>query len=182
LAEETNFFNESSVMNKKAGAIAGALILLSLICASCTIPTGGLEVGRKAPSFSLVDLHGRQVTLDQYKGRVVMLDFWATWCAPCRQSMPALENLEKEFHEDLTLLAINLGESPEKVRSYVKLKNIQSMVLLDVDGSVGQAYRSDSIPMQVLVDQQGVVRHVQIGFAPVVQQQLRAEISKLLRG
>jgi len=167
-------------MKKKAGAIAGMLILLSLICAGCAIPTGGLEVGRKAPSFSLVDLNGRQVTLDQFKGRVVMLDFWATWCAPCRQSMPALENLQQEFRDNLSLLAINLRESPEEVRSYVKLKNIRSTVLLDVDGSVGKAYRSDSIPMQVLVDQKGVVRHVQIGYAPVVQQQLRAEISKLL--
>jgi len=142
---------------------------------------GGLEVGRKAPSFSLMDLNGHQVTLDQFKGSVVMLDFWATWCAPCRQSMPALESLQKEFQDKLSVLAINLRESPEDVKSYVKLKNIQSIVLLDVDGSVGQVYRSDSIPMQVLVDQQGVVRHVQIGYAPSVQQQLRAEISKLLR-
>jgi len=95
--------------------------------------------------------------------------------------MPALESLQKEFQDKLSLLAINLRESPEEVKSYVKLKNIQSIVLLDVDGSVGQAYRSDSIPMQVLVDQQGVVRHIQIGYAPSVQQQLRAEISKLLR-
>ena len=166
---------------KKPAGIACAIILLSLICAGCTIPMGGLEVGRKAPSFSLMDLNGRQVTLDQFKGSVVMLDFWATWCTPCRQSMPALESLQKEFQDKLSLLAINLRESPEDVKSYVKLKNIQSIVLLDVDGSVGQIYRSDSIPMQVLVDQQGVVRHVQIGYAPSVQQQLRAEISKLLR-
>jgi len=64
--------------------------------------------------------------------------------------MPALESLQKEFQDKLSLLAINLRESPEDVKSYVKLKNIQSIVLLDVDGSVGQAYRSDSIPMQVL--------------------------------
>jgi thiol-disulfide isomerase/thioredoxin len=168
-------------MEKKASAIAAVLVLQLLICASCTIPTGGLEVGRQAPSFRLVDLDGRQVTLDQFRGRVVMLDFWATWCGPCRQSMPVLENLQKEFHGNLSLLAINLRESPEEVRNYVKLRNIRSTVLLDLDGKVGQSYRSDSIPMQVLVDQQGTIRHIQIGFAPAVQQTLRAEISKLLR-
>jgi thiol-disulfide isomerase/thioredoxin len=168
-------------MKKRTTAISCVLILMLLVCASCAIPTGGLEVGRKAPSFSLADLNGRQVSLDQFKGRVVMLDFWATWCAPCRQSMPALENLQKEFHDNLSLLAINLGESPDQVRNFVRLKNIQSVVLLDADGKVGQAYRSDSIPMQVLVDQQGVVKHVQIGYAPAVQQLLRSEISKLLR-
>jgi len=95
--------------------------------------------------------------------------------------MPVLENLQKEFHGNLSLLAINLRESPEEVRNYVKLRNIRSTVLLDLDGKVGQSYRSDSIPMQVLVDQQGTIRHIQIGFAPAVQQTLRAEISKLLR-
>jgi thiol-disulfide isomerase/thioredoxin len=168
-------------MKKKTVAVSGLLLLLSLVLIGCAIPTGGLEVGRKAPSFSLMDLNGHQVTLDQFKGRVVMLDFWATWCGPCRQSMPALENLQKEFHDNLSLLAINLKESPDEVRNYVNLRKIQSLVLLDVDGKVGQAYQSSSIPMQVLVDQQGIVRHVQIGFAPSVQQELRSEISKLLR-
>jgi thiol-disulfide isomerase/thioredoxin len=168
-------------MKNSVRVLANALMLLSIICMRCTTAPEELGIGRKAPGFKLMDLRGREVSLDQYKGRIVMLDFWATWCGPCRQSMPMLENLQKEFPDNLALLAINLQESAEEVSNYAKMRNIHSTILLDLDGKVGQVYRSDSIPMQVLVDQQGVVRHIQIGFGPSVQQKLRTEITKLLR-
>jgi thiol-disulfide isomerase/thioredoxin len=95
--------------------------------------------------------------------------------------MPVLENLQKEFPSQLQLLAINLMETSEEVKNYVKSRNVRSTVLLDPDGKVGTVYGSDSIPMQVLIDQNGIVRHIQIGFGPSVPALLRSEIAKLLK-
>ena len=140
---------------------------------------GAVEVGRPAPPFQLKDLHGRQVSLDDLKGQVVMLDFWATWCGPCRITMPLLEELSQEHPNNFTLLAVNVGESPEEVVPYVKLRNIRARVLLDLEGKVGTAYESASIPMQVLIDKQGIIRHIQAGYYASMKEDLWAEIAKL---
>jgi thiol-disulfide isomerase/thioredoxin len=139
----------------------------------------GAAVGRRAPAFELKDLEGHDVTLAQFKGKIVMLDFWATWCGPCRLTMPVLEELQQEHPDAFTLLAVNLGEPPELVMPYVQRQNIQSRVLLDIDGRVGSAYGSESIPMQVLIDQQGIIRHVQMGYYPAMKDDLWDEIAKL---
>ncbi len=93
--------------------------------------------------------------------------------------MPVLEKLQREYSKDLTLLAINLEEPRDQVRNYVAGRNISSTVLLDEDGKVGQAYGSESIPMQVLIDQQGIVRRVSVGYSPALVDQLRSAIEKL---
>jgi thiol-disulfide isomerase/thioredoxin len=133
----------------------------------------------KAPSFKLRNLAGQEVSLDQYRGKVVLLDFWATWCGPCQMTMPLLERLEKENPKNMTLLAINIGESAETVRDYVRLQNVSSEVLLDEDSAVGSAYGASAIPLQVLIDKNGVIRHTHAGLGPDTIAQLRAEIQKL---
>ena len=108
-----------------------------------------------------------------------MLDFWATWCGPCRMTMPLLEKLQHEFPNDLALLAINLQEPDDVVREYIREQNISSQVLLDKEGSVGLAYGAESIPMQILIDRNGITRDIQLGFSPGMASQLRDEIQKL---
>jgi len=143
-------------------------------------PATGIEIGRPAPEFELPDLSGRAVSLAQYQGKIVLIDFWATWCSPCRLSMPLLENLQKEYPNDLVLLAVNLQEPLDEVRRYVDAQRIRSRVLLDQEGRVGSTYGSESIPMQVLIDQKGIVRDVQVGFSPSMGSRLRGEVQKLL--
>jgi thiol-disulfide isomerase/thioredoxin len=94
--------------------------------------------------------------------------------------MPLLEDLQKEYPKDLVLLAVNLQEPPDDVRRYVDRQRIRSLVLLDQEGQVGGAYGSESIPMQVLIDQKGIIRHVQIGFSPSMGARLKDEIDRLL--
>jgi thiol-disulfide isomerase/thioredoxin len=151
---------------------------ISLHCGSRS--TTGLEIGRPAPEFELPDLSGRAVSLAQYQGKIVLIDFWATWCGPCRLSMPVLEDLQQEFSSELVLLAVNLQEPLEEVRHYVERQRIRSRVLLDEEGRVGATYGSDSIPMQVLIDQKGIVRDIQLGFGPNTGARLRGEVRKLL--
>ncbi len=142
--------------------------------------TQGLEIGRPAPVFELRDLSGSAVSLTQYQGKIVLIDFWATWCGPCRMSMPVLENLQKEYPNELVLLAVNLQESRDDVRQYVSERHITSRVLLDEEGKVGTTYGSESIPMQVLIDQKGIVRDIRMGYSPDMGTHFRGEIRELL--
>ncbi len=155
---------------------------LHVQCSGSRHTPGSLGVGQEAPPFELPDLAGHSVSLQQYQGRLVLIDFWASWCGPCRLSMPMLEELQKEYPNDLVLLAVNLQEPADEVRRYVYKQRIRSVVLLDEEGRVGGAYGSESIPMQVLIDQKGIIRHVQIGFSPTMGARLKDEIDKLLRG
>lgn len=171
----------------KTKAILGSLALscaLSILVCGCSRPKpsdeGPVQVGAAAPGFSLTDLKGQQLSLDQMKGKVVLLDFWATWCGPCRLSMPVLEQLQKEYGPKLALLAINLEEPIEVVRGYVQKQNLHSTILLDSEGRVGRAYGSESIPMQVVIDKEGIIRHINFGYAPNLGERLRSEINKVL--
>ena len=158
------------------------VLVTALICSHCTRTPGTSEevtVGRPAPLFQLNDLYGREISLSQYRGKVVILDFWATWCGPCRMSMPLLEKLQEENPGSLKLLAINLEEPLDQVRDYVARQNIRSTVLLDEEGKVGRIYGSESIPMQVLIDKEGIVRDVQVGFSPRMAEKLRHEVANL---
>jgi thiol-disulfide isomerase/thioredoxin len=145
----------------------------------CPKPGEIAAIGQPAPCIQLKDLDGRLVSLSDFKGKVVLLDFWATWCGPCRLTMPVLEQLQQEHPNDFTLLAVNLGESRNQVLPFTRAQKIQSRVLLDIDERVGRAYESGSIPMQVLIDQEGIVRHTQLGAFPGWKEQLWSEISKL---
>jgi thiol-disulfide isomerase/thioredoxin len=175
---------EADRVTKSKVLVAGVILISSAIMLSgCARPPAepepALQIGREAPNFKLPALNGGEISLSQYRGRVVMLDFWATWCIPCRMTMPLLENLQKEYAGSLVLLAINLQESKDDVRDYVRRQSIDSQVLLDEDGSVGEAYGTSEIPMQVLVDKNGIVRRIQVGFSPRMASQLRSEIEKL---
>ena len=140
----------------------------------------GLRVGRPAPDFRLSDLNGNQVSLAQFRGKVVILDFWATWCGPCRLSMPVMERIQHQYTDKLALLAINLEEEKEDVRGYVQSHGITSIVLLDQDGKTGQVYGTESIPMQVLIDRDGVVRDIQVGYSSRLGDRIKEEVDKLL--
>lgn len=169
---------------KKSNFILAVAILMgaALLISGCIRPsseTPSVEIGRPAPLFKLTDLTGQEISLDQYKGKIVMLDFWATWCGPCRMTMPLLEKLQKEYTNNMVLLAINLQESEDVVREYMRQQGLSSHVLLDKKGSLGEIYGTDAIPMQVLIDKEGIIRDIKTGFSPSMISQLRAEIERL---
>jgi thiol-disulfide isomerase/thioredoxin len=169
--------------NKNILAVAPLLILTAFFSVRCIRPPSGAgeaEIGRKAPDFRLRDLSGHEVSLGQYRGKIVILDFWAEWCGPCRMSMPILEQLQEEYSGKMTLLAVNLRDSEEVVRNYVQSQNLSSKVILDPDGAVGQQYGAVGIPMQFIIDREGVVRYVLSGYDPRMKSWIKSEIDKLL--
>ncbi|HSW38437.1 MAG TPA: TlpA disulfide reductase family protein, partial [Acidobacteriota bacterium] len=170
-------------MKAKKIALGFVIICLALTFSSCKHPSyhsGPLvQIGAVAPNFSLPDMNGREISLDQFRGKVVMLDFWASWCGPCRMTMPVIERLEREYADIMVTLAVNLNEPWETVHAYVKRNDIHSQVLLDELGRIGQRYGVHGIPVNFIIDREGIVRHIQEGFDPGMESRLRREIDKL---
>lgn len=170
--------------NKKVFFGFLCVLVLTILSVQCTRPapeSGTVEIGQTAPDFKLQDLNGKEVSLDQYRGKIVILDFWQTTCPPCRYSMPVLDKLQDDYSGKLSVLAVNLGEQKEIVRKYILEQNLHSRILLDSENSVGERFGTVFIPTQFLIDQKGVVRFVMSGFDPGSSSKtLREEINKLL--
>ena len=114
-------------------------------------------VGYLAPDFSLRNLKGNYQSLDSFSGQVVVLNFWATWCVPCRVEMPSFEKLYRRYRsEGLTVLAVTLDKKSEKIiKSFVKEYELSFPVLLDEEGKVERLYPSMTIPFTYVIDRKG---------------------------
>ncbi|MBL8023817.1 MAG: redoxin domain-containing protein [Elusimicrobia bacterium] len=144
-------------------------------------PVAGDFGKNPAPGFSLQDTNGKTVSLADFKGKVVFLDFWATWCPPCRISMPDVEKLHRHFQgKPVQVLGLNLDENPEKVKRFVEQKKIPYPVLLAGDSDVARSYGVGGIPHFVLIDQDGRLVNDWSGYAPEFAGNWRALINQLL--
>lgn len=139
------------------------------------------QTGKSAGDFALKDLNGKTVALSQYRGKkVVILDFWATWCGPCRLVMPQVERYAAKHPNDVALLSINQKEDPERVAAFVKNHGMPAHVLLDIDGEVSEAYRVYGLPTLFIIDKQGTLRFKHVGFRPDLEAQLEKAIAPML--
>jgi peroxiredoxin len=141
-------------------------------------------IGQPAPNFELRLLDGGTIELAAKKDKeIVVLDFWATWCGPCRVAMPVIDRVTKEFEDQgVRLYAVNLEEEPEQIREYLKSVNLSIQVALDTDGSVAEAYKAFSIPQTVIVDKDGTVQVVHVGYSPNMEAELREQLTQLTEG
>jgi len=125
-----------------------------------SIQRGLPTMGSVSPAFHLIDLKGNQIALSDYSGKVVLLNFWATWCAPCRVEMPAMETLYQDLHkEGLEVLAISLDPQGIVVtRPFQEAMGLTFTILHDSDYLVGAAYGARTLPMTYLIDRKGIIR------------------------
>jgi len=124
------------------------------------------EVDHVAPDFTLPDLEGNQISLSTYKGRVVLLNFWATWCPPCRLEMPTMEKAYRKYRDKgFEVVAVSVDAGPKSsVKSFLRELDLSFQVLLDPDMETLRAYRGFSLPMTVVIDRQGVIRSRELGY------------------
>ncbi len=121
-------------------------------------------IGAAAPDFDLVRLDGGRVKLSAYAGKIVILDFWASWCAPCMQLMPQVDKVAKEFADQgVVLITVNLGERPEQIRTVMDRLKLSTTVLLEPDGQVAARYGATNIPLTVVVGRDGKIARVFVG-------------------
>jgi thiol-disulfide isomerase/thioredoxin len=172
LEEDLNEFERMSLLpqqNKSAGA-------------NGTIAESDPLVGKKAPSLGTKLLDGTPFDLAEYEGKVVVLDFWATWCGPCVRALPELiENMSGFSNEEAVLVAVNQGEGKKVITQFLKNKKLTDLsVAMDKNQKIGKDYQVQGIPKTVVIDQEGVIRHVHVGFSSGMGKRLKAEIKALL--
>ncbi len=140
--------------------------------------------GTAAPDFTLSDINGRKVTLSEFRGKVVLLNFWATWCGPCRAEMPALNNLYLDLKgKGLVVLAVSVDPSDKPVRSFVSEKKLGFPVLLDKEKEVYfDSYAVVGLPAAFLIDKKGMVVEKIMGEQEWDSAQMKEKIIKLLGG
>lgn len=125
-----------------------------------------LVVGKPAPDFTLTDLNDKPYRLSDFRGKVVFLNFWATWCAPCRDEMPSMEVLYRNFEKDgLVVLAVSIDRvtTTKDIPPFVKSMNLTFPVLIDSWGKTDKPYKRMGVPETFIIDQQGVIREIVIG-------------------
>ena len=126
----------------------------------------GSEIGNLAPDFQLDNLDGQSVSLSDFRGKPVLVNFWASWCPPCRSEMPFIQDVfaDKEWVEEgLVVLAIDIGESPSTVREFVKTDGLTFPVLLDITGDMSNEYRVRAIPTTFFINREGIIQDIRIG-------------------
>ena len=136
----------------------------------------------QAVDFNLKDLTGRQRSLGAYKGKVVFLNFWATWCGPCRAEIPSMERLYTELKDQgFAIVAVNSQEPLEEVSAFVEETGMSFPVLLDTTGKVGAAYGVRAIPTTYIIDPQGAIRGRMVGTRNWYSPEIISVVKELCR-
>jgi peroxiredoxin len=155
-------------------------VLLSVFAAT-SIASSGLE-GQAAPDFALKSSSGENLRLSEYRGDVVMINFWATWCGPCRQEMPLLDELYARYQRvGFNLLGVNIDDDSRRAMQMVEELGINFPVLFDARKEVSELYEVEAMPVTVLVDREGTVRYIHHGYKPGYEDTYLDQIRSLLR-
>jgi peroxiredoxin len=158
-------------------------LILAAAAASCGLAArpaaAALQAAGPAPDFTLRTMAGKNLRLQEQRGQVVLVNFWATWCAPCRQEMPHLNRLYDKYHASgFELLAVNVDDDSSKAQGVSDKLGLKFPVLFDADKKVSRLYDLNAMPSTVLIDRDGRVRHVhrgyRDGYETTYDQQIRA--------
>lgn len=153
---------------------AGVLLSVAVVLLACgnggVDSPAGVNQGNRALNFTLENLAGEEVSLSDYEGNVVVLNFWATWCPPCRAEVPDLEAAYQEHQEEgLVVLGVSVEDPARAVESFVAEMDMTYPVVLDQNGKVMRAYRAPGLPMSVVLDREGVIQARHVGFLSAEQ-------------
>jgi peroxiredoxin len=157
-------------------------LVLTLAAAGLAPRALALEPGDAAPQFAAQPIEGAEpVSLARYQGKVVWLDFWASWCTPCVTAMPMLEGLRKQLPADrFQIVAVNLDRDLDKARAFLREHPVGYPSASDPQGRIPGTFGVETMPTSFLIDRSGVIRHVHRGFRSGDMDQIRARIRALL--
>jgi cytochrome c biogenesis protein CcmG, thiol:disulfide interchange protein DsbE len=155
----------------------------ALLAAACFFAAGAQSAelkpwtGGPAPAFELKDLEGRSHKLEAYRGKVVVLNFWATWCEPCREEMPSFNRLKKSLEgKPVTLLSVNYGEGEGRIAAFLAKVPVDFPVLLDRDSQVSKAWKVRLMPTTFILGPDGRVRYFYAGERDWAEEAMRAKL------
>jgi thiol-disulfide isomerase/thioredoxin len=157
------------------------IVLLACLSTLLSFAAAADIVGQPAPDFALRSMKGPPMRLSEHLGEVVIINFWATWCGPCRQEMPLLDELYGKYQRaGLVLLSVNIDEAAEPAIEMAQTLRVSYPVLFDTRKEVSRAYDVSAMPVTVLVDRAGVVRYVSEGYKPGYEKRYTEKLRELL--
>ena len=159
---------------------APAAVAIIAMVAALAMPARALPVGTTGPEIDIADLEGHRVTLASLRGQVVVIDFWASWCACCAQQIPFLERLRLEHETGLVVLGIAEEASDESVRAFVARTGAHFAIARDARHVVADRYAPRAMPTTFILDRAGVVRFQHEGFRPEDAARMETEVEHLL--
>ena len=169
-------------MNMKLTRSSPRLLMVCLISLLCVSLAGAASVKGPAPNFTLKSLSGENLKLSEMTGNVVLINFWASWCGPCREEMPLLNALHKKYQPlGFTVLGINVEEQTDKARGFLSNYPVDFPILLDKTNEVSRQYKVIAMPTTVVVDRDGNMRYLHEGYKPGDEKKYRQMVKKLVR-
>lgn len=158
-----------------------ALIYSTIILFSHTVYSAG-ETSGKAPDFTLKSNSGKNIRLEELRGEVLFINFWASWCGPCKQEMPILDELHKRYAPaGFKVIGINVEQELDAAMSLLKKNPVSFPVLWDTDSEVSAAYNVEAMPTSILVDRNGNMRYIHRGYKPGYEELYREHIKELIK-
>jgi thiol-disulfide isomerase/thioredoxin len=153
-----------------------------LVAALLATPALAVAPAGPAPKFQLASLAGKPVNLDQYKGQVVMLNFWASWCGPCREEMPILEKLHAKYKPmGFTMIGVNVEPDSAEAAKWLKATPVTFPILFDTKSEVSKLYSVASMPSTVIIDRKGNLRWLHRGYKAGDENEYLNQIRALVR-
>ena len=176
--------NITSVLRRPARVRAGSLRVVASIAFAIVAGTASSAIApaTAAPDFTLHAMGGPNLRLKEQRGRVVMVNFWATWCAPCRQEMPHLNRLYEKYRgAGFVLLGVNVDDDTAKAAEVAAKLGVTFPVLLDTEKSVSKLYDVSTMPSTMIIDRDGKVRYVHRGYLAGYEDSYEKQIRELLK-
>jgi cytochrome c biogenesis protein CcmG/thiol:disulfide interchange protein DsbE len=159
--------------------IVRAALLALLVCAAA--PVDALDAGTKMPEIGLKDLGGAPVSVSSLAGKVVIVDFWATWCAPCREELPELQKFHKKYgSQGLVIVGVSVDKEAENIKGFVDKLGLSFPIVHDVGHQVTGKYSPPKMPSSYIVDRKGIVRYVHGGYRASDAAEFETQIKELL--
>ena len=141
-----------------------------------------LRTGAPAPGFALNSSSGKALNLADLKGQIVLVNFWASWCGPCRKEMPILEQLNKQYRtKGVTLVGVNVEPDSAAAVNWLKATPVSFPILFDTDSRVSKLYQVEGMPNTVILDRKGNVRYIHRGYQPGAENEYLDQIRTLIR-
>lgn len=156
----------------------------SALCTLILLPLLALAEAETdtAPTFTLNTLDGEEISSDSLRGKVIYLDFWASWCGPCKVSFPDMRDLQSEFGEDvLQVIAISVDNNPDDARRFVERFEPNFIILSDPEGAIADRFSIPTMPTSYLIDHHGNIRHMHKGYRPGDIDKIKPLVTALTR-
>jgi len=169
-------------MRTRSTFLLPILTVLVLLLPSGAVLSAPPKIGQPAPDFTLRSSEGKNLKLSERRGEVIMVNFWATWCAPCRQEMPQLNVLHDRYRRNgFTLLAVNVDDNEKAAQDMIRQLGIRFPVLFDTRKQASRQYDVDAMPSTLLIDRDGRVRYLHRGYRAGVEKEYEEKIRELLK-